>query len=207
MIDLYFFPTPNGQKLTIALEELGLPYQLFPINILKGDQFKPEFLAISPNNKMPALVDHNPPGGGEPVTVFESGAMLLYLAEKTGQLLPSDLRGRYEVTQWLFWQMAGLGPMTGQANHFIIYAKEKVPYAMDRYLTEVKRLLSVLDKQLSTREYIAGTYSVADIASLPWVIGVERLGVERSAYPHVNAWVERLTARPAVQRGLAIKVG
>ncbi|MFM7199836.1 MAG: glutathione binding-like protein [Myxococcota bacterium] len=205
MIDLYFFPTPNGLKLTIALEELELPYRVIPINIMKGDQFKPEFLAISPNNKMPALVDHEPLGGGEPLTVFESGAMLLYLAEKTGKLLPQDLRARYEVTQWLFWQMAGLGPMTGQANHFIIYAKEKVPYAMDRYLTEVKRLLSVLDKQLSTQEYIAGEYSVADIASLPWVIGVDRLGVELSSYPQVDAWVKRLQARPAVQRGLAVK--
>lgn len=205
MIDLYFFPTPNGLKLTIALEELELPYRVIPINILKGDQFKPEFLAISPNNKMPALVDHEPLGGGEPLAVFESGAMLLYLAEKTGKLLPQDLRARYEVTQWLFWQMAGLGPMTGQANHFIIYAKEKVPYAMDRYLTEVKRLLSVLDKQLATREYIAGEYSVADIASLPWVIGVDRLGLELSSYPQVDAWVKRLQARPAVQRGLAVK--
>lgn len=205
MIDLYFFPTPNGLKLTIALEELELPYRVIPINIIKGDQFKPEFLAISPNNKMPALVDHEPLGGGEPLAVFESGAMLLYLAEKTGKLLPQDLRARYEVTQWLFWQMAGLGPMTGQANHFIIYAKEKVPYAMDRYLTEVKRLLSVLDKQLATREYIAGEYSVADIASLPWVIGVDRLGLELSSYPQVDAWVKRLQARPAVQRGLAVK--
>ncbi|WP_433933151.1 glutathione S-transferase N-terminal domain-containing protein [Sorangium cellulosum] len=203
MIDLYYWPTPNGWKISIMLEETGLPYKLIPVNIGRGDQFKPEFLAISPNNRMPAIVDHDPPGGGAPISVFESGAILLYLAEKTGQLMPSDLRGRHEVTQWLMWQMGGLGPMSGQAGHFGQYAPEKIPYAIERYTNEVRRLYGVMDKRLADRAYLAGEYSIADVASFPWVTLYDRYGIALDALPNLKRWIDALRARPAVQRGLA----
>jgi GST-like protein len=201
MIDLHYWPTPNGWKVSIMLEEVALPYRIVPVNIGRGEQFKPEFLAISPNNRMPAIVDHDPPGGGEPVAVFESGAILLYLAEKTGKLMPKDLRGRYDVTQWLMWQMGGLGPMMGQANHFKVYAKDKIPYAIDRYMKEVNRLFGVLDHRLADREFIAGEYSIADIASWSWVIASERLGQPLEEFPNLKRWHDTMNARPAVQRG------
>ncbi|XXU08216.1 glutathione S-transferase N-terminal domain-containing protein [Sorangium sp. So ce854] len=203
MIDLYYWPTPNGWKISIMLEETGLPYKLIPINIGRGEQFKPEFLAISPNNRMPAIVDHDPPGGGAPISVFESGAILLYLAEKTGQLMPSDLRGRHDVTQWLMWQMGGLGPMSGQAGHFGQYAPEKIPYAIERYTKEVRRLYGVMDKRLADRPYLAGEYSIADVASFPWAILHDRFGIALDELPNLKRWIEALRARPAVARGLA----
>ncbi|XYH99032.1 glutathione S-transferase N-terminal domain-containing protein [Sorangium sp. So ce1128] len=203
MIDLYYWPTPNGWKISIMLEEAGLPYKLIPVNIGRGDQFKPEFLAISPNNRMPAIVDHDPAGGGAPISVFESGAILLYLAEKTGQGMPSDLRGRYEVIQWLMWQMGGLGPMSGQAGHFGQYAPEKIPYAIERYTKEVRRLYGVMDKRLADRPYLAGEYSIADIASFPWAILHDRFGVALDELPNFKRWLEAMRARPAVERGLA----
>ncbi|WP_437571320.1 glutathione S-transferase N-terminal domain-containing protein [Sorangium sp. So ce542] len=203
MIDLYYWPTPNGWKISIMLEETGLPYKLIPVNIGRGDQFKPEFLAISPNNRMPAIVDHDPPGGGAPISVFESGAILLYLAEKTGQLIPSDVRGRYEATQWLMWQMGGLGPMTGQAGHFSQYAPEKIPYAIERYTNEVRRLYGVMDKRLADRPYLAGEYSIADVASFPWAMLYERYGVSADELPNFKRWIDAVRARPAVARGLA----
>src|SRR6185503_19487219 len=169
MLDLYFWTTPNGYKIAIALAEMNLPHRVVPVNLGKGEQFKPEYLAISPNNKMPALVDDDPKGGGAPISVFESGAILLYLAEKAGQFLPSDLRGRFEVMQWLFWQMAGLGPMAGQNGHFNVFAPEKIPYAIERYTKETNRLYGVLDKRLADREFVAGAYSIADIACYPWI--------------------------------------
>lgn len=205
MIDLHYWPTPNGWKISIALEETGLPYQVIPVNIGRGDQFKPEFLAISPNNRMPAIVDHDPPGGGAPIAMFESGAILLYIAEKTGKLMPSDLRGRYEVTQWLMWQMGGLGPMSGQANHFRVYAAEKIPYAIERYLNEVRRLYGVMDKRLADRAFLAGEYSIADIASWPWVTAHERLEVSLDDFPNLKRWFELLGARPAVAKGYALR--
>lgn len=204
MIDLHYWPTPNGYKISIMLEETGLPYKVVPVNIGKGEQFTPEFLAISPNNRMPAIVDHEPPSGGAPIAIFESGAILLYLAEKTGQLLPKDLRGRYEVTQWLMWQMGGLGPMSGQAGHFRFYTGEPNPYALDRYTKEVNRLYGVMDRRLSDREYLGGEYSIADIASFPWVAGWERLGQNLPAFPHLSRWFNAIQARPAVERGLAV---
>ncbi|WP_437673223.1 glutathione binding-like protein [Sorangium sp. So ce131] len=204
MIDLYYWPTPNGWKISIMLEEVGLPYNLVPVNIGKGDQFKPEFLAISPNNRMPAIVDHEPLGGGAPLSIFESGAILLYLAEKTGKLQPTDVRGRYEVAQWLMWQMGGLGPMSGQAGHFRAFAPEKIPYAIDRYTNEVNRLYGVMNKRLADRAYLAGDYSIADIASFPWVTGYERLGQSIEEFPHLKRWVDEIRARPAVARGLAV---
>lgn len=204
MIDLYYWPTPNGWKISIMLEETGLPYKLIPVNIGRGDQFQPEFLAISPNNRMPAIVDHEPAGGGAPISVFESGAILLYLAEKTGQGIPSDLRGRYEVTQWLMWQMGGLGPMSGQAGHFGQYAPEKIPYAIERYTKEVRRLYGVMDKRLADRPYLAGEYSIADIASFPWAILHDRYGIALDELPNFKRWLEAMRGRPAVERGLAV---
>ena len=205
MIDLYFWSTPNGRKVSIALEELGLPYKVLPINIGRGDQFKPEFLAISPNNRIPAIVDHAPSDGGAPISVFESGAILLYLAEKTGSLIPRDVRGRTEVLEWLMWQMGGVGPMFGQANHFAVYALEKLPYAIDRYINEVKRLFKVLNTRLEHREFVAGAYSIADIASFPWVHSAHtRLLKDVSDYPHVVRWLTAIHARPAAARGLAV---
>ena len=204
MIDLHYWPTPNGWKVSIMLEETGLPYRLVPVNIGRGEQFKPDFLAISPNNRMPAIVDHDPPGGGEPVSVFESGAILVYLGEKTGQFLPSDLRGRYEVLQWVMWQMGGLGPMAGQAHHFRQYAPEKLPYAIDRYTKEVNRLYGVLNKRLASREYLAGAYSIADMASWPWVVPWANQGQSLEEFPHLLRWFEAVKARPGVERGFAV---
>jgi GST-like protein len=200
MIDLYYWTTPNGHKITIFLEETGLPYKIIPVNIGKGEQFQREFLAISPNNRIPALVDHDPPDRGGPISVFESGAMLVYLAEKTGRFLPADLRGRTETMQWLFWQMGNLGPMSGQNNHFSQYAVEKLPYAIDRYRNEVNRLYGVLNRRLAERAYLAGDYSIADMASYPWVVPYERQGQKLEDFPHLRRWFEAIRARPAVVR-------
>jgi GST-like protein len=200
MIDLHYWTTPNGHKITIFLEEACLPYKIVPIAIGKGEQFKPEFLAISPNNRIPALVDHAPADGGKPVSVFESGAMLLYLADKTGKFIASDLRGRVATLEWLFWQMGGLGPMSGQNNHFSNYAVEKIPYAMDRYRNEVNRLYGVMDKRLASNQYLAGEYSIADMACYPWVVPYERQGQKLEDFPNLKRWFEAIKARPAVMR-------
>jgi GSH-dependent disulfide-bond oxidoreductase len=202
-IDLFYWPTPNGWKITIALEEMGLPYNVIPVNIGKGEQFKPDFLAISPNNKMPAIIDRQGPGG-QPIGVFESGAILMYLARKTGKFLPADERGRVEVEQWLFWQMGGFGPMLGQNHHFSLYAPEKIPYAIDRYRNETHRLYGVLNKRLADREHVAGAYSVADMAIVGWAKLWERQGMDIAEFPHVKRWLDMLMARPAVQAGLAV---
>ena len=202
-IELYYWPTPNGWKITIMLEECGLPYTVLPVNIGKGDQFKPEFLSISPNNKMPAIVDHEGPGG-KPISVFESGAILQYLGRKTGKFYPQDERARVEVDQWLFWQMGGFGPMLGQAHHFRIYAPEKIPYAIDRYTNETHRLYGVLNKRLADREFVAGEYSIADMAIAPWAKLWERQGQNIDEFPHAKRWLETVLARPAVQRGIAV---
>jgi GST-like protein len=200
MIDLYHWPTPNGHKITIFLEEAGLAYRTHPVNIGKGDQFKPEFLAISPNNRMPAIVDQAPAGGGKPVSLFESGAILLYLSEKTGLFLPQDLRGRAEVLQWLFWQVGGLGPMSGQNGHFSFYAPEKIPYAIERYVKETNRLYGVMDGRLADRPFLAGDYSIADMASYPWVVPYERYGQRLEDFPNLRRWFEAIKARPAVAK-------
>ena len=204
MIDLYYWPTPNGWKISIMLEECGLPYRTIPVNIGKGEQFKPEFLAISPNNRMPAIVDHAPADGGAPVSIFESGAILLYLAEKSGRFLPQGLRERYGVMQWLMWQMGGLGPMAGQNGHFLLYAPEKVPYGIERYGKEVNRLYGVLDGQLArTGAFVAGPeYSIADMAIFPWIRTHEAQKVPLADFPHVQRWYNDLFQRPAVKRGL-----
>ena len=208
MIDLYYWPTPNGWKISSAVEEMGLPYRVVPVDIGAGDQFKPEFLEISPNNRMPALVDHAPEGGGDPVRIFESGAILLYLADKSGQFLPKDLRGRTSATQWLMWQMGGLGPMFGQDGHFKLYAPEKLPYAIDRYDRECRRLLGVMDGQLqATGDCLAGAYSIADMAVFPWIVTAKRRDIDLAAYPAVQSWFTRLRARPAVQRGMELLKG
>ncbi len=204
MIDLYYWTTPNGHKITIFLEEAGLPYKIFPVNISRGDQFKPEFLAISPNNRMPAIVDREPADRGAPLSVFESGAILVYLAEKTGRFMPRDLRGRNEVMQWLFWQMAGLGPMLGQNHHFAIYAPEKSPYAIDRYVRETSRLYQVLDNRLKDREFVAGEYSIADMACYPWIVPWKRQGQDLDDFPNVKRWFEAVAARPAVVRAYEV---
>lgn len=203
MIDLYYWTTPNGHKITIFLEEAEVPYTIHPINIGKGDQFQPEFLKISPNNRIPAIVDQDPVGGGEPISVFESGAILQYLAEKTGQFLPSDLRQRVEVMQWLFWQMGGLGPMLGQNHHFGQYAPEKIPYAINRYVKETERLYGVLNERLSDRDFVAGDYSIADMAAYPWIVPYERQQQDLNNFPHVKRWFEAIQSRPAVQRAYA----
>jgi GST-like protein len=200
MIDLYYWTTPNGHKITIFLEEAELPYTVIPINIGKGDQFQPEFLKISPNNRIPAIVDREPADGGDPISVFESGAILLYLAEKTGKLIPQDSRGRVDVLQWLFWQMGGLGPMAGQNHHFSQYAPEKIPYAINRYVNETGRLYAVLDKQLSDREFVAGEYSIADIAIYPWIVPYDRQGQKLEDFPNVQRWFDAIKARPATIR-------
>jgi GST-like protein len=200
MIDLYFAATPNGLKAKLFLEEAQLPYRAIPVSLSKGEQFKPEFLAISPNNKIPAIVDHAPAGGGEPVTLFESGAILLYLAEKIGRFIPQDIHGRAEVLQWLFWQMAGLGPMAGQIGHFNVYAPEKVPYAIDRYTRETSRLYGVLDRRLADRPFIAGEFSIADIACYPWIVPHEAHGQDLGAFPHLKRWFESMATRPATLR-------
>lgn len=200
MIDLYYWPTPNGHKITLFLEEAELPYRIIPVNIGRGEQFEPSFLKIAPNNRIPAIVDHEPAGGGEPISIFESGAILLYLAEKTGKFLPSDLRGRFDVLQWLFWQMGGLGPMAGQNHHFVHYAPEKIPYAIDRYVRETARLYGVLDKRLADRDYIAGEYSIADMACYPWVVPHEAQRQNLADFPNLKRWLERVAARPATVR-------
>ncbi len=205
MIDLYYWTTPNGHKITMFLEEAGLPYRIVPVNISRGEQFKPDFLRISPNNRMPAIVDHAPADGGEPLAVFESGAILLYLADKIGRFIPADLRGRNMALQWLFWQMGGLGPMAGQNHHFVQYAPEKIPYAMERYVKETARLYAVLDKHLSDgREFIAGAeYSIADMACYPWVVLYEWQSQKIEHTPHVAAWFERIKHRAATERAYA----
>ncbi|MBD2508335.1 glutathione S-transferase N-terminal domain-containing protein [Nostoc muscorum FACHB-395] len=200
MIDLYYWTTPNGHKITIFLEEVGLQYTINPVNIGAGDQFKPEFLKISPNNRIPAIVDHEPVDGGAPISVFESGAILLYLAEKTGKLIPQDLRQRTQVLEWLFWQMSGLGPMAGQNHHFSAYAPEKIEYAINRYVNETGRLYGVLNKQLADREFVAGDYSIADIAAYPWIVPYERQSQNLEDFPHLNRWFETIKARPATIR-------
>ena len=204
MIELYFWPTPNGHKISIALEEMELPYEIRPVNIGKGDQFKPEFLAFSPNNRMPAIIDHDGPGG-KPFTVFESGAILLYLAEKTGQLMPTAQNERIAVYEWLMWQMGGFGPMLGQAHHFNYYAPKKVDYAMKRYSSEANRLYGVLDRRLAKTKFVAGeVYSIADIAILPWTRTYQRQNVTIEDYPHVAAWREELGSRDAVVAGMKV---
>jgi GST-like protein len=197
MIDLYYAPTPNGQKMALFVEEAGLEYKLIPVNIGKGDQFKPEYLLISPNNKIPAMVDHDPKDGGAPIPIFESGAMLLYLAEKIGRFIPADLRGRVEVLKWLFWQMGGLGPMAGQNGHFNTHAPEKIPYAMTRYINETHRLYGVLNKQLEGREFIAGDYSIADMASYPWIVPYKSHGQDLEEFPALKRWFDAIAKRPA----------
>jgi GSH-dependent disulfide-bond oxidoreductase len=204
-IDLYFWSTPNGWKISIMLEECGLPYAVHPVNIGKGDQLKPDFLAISPNNKIPAIVDPDGPGGA-PIAVFESGAILQYLGRKTGRFYPADERRRVEVEEWLFWQVGGLGPMAGQTHHFRVYAPEKIPYAVERFTKEVARLYGVMDRRLATREFLAGEYSIADIACIGWVKLWQRQGQNLDDVPNLKRWLEAVLARPAVQRGLAVKV-
>ena len=204
MIDLYYWTTPNGHKITLFLEETGLPYTLHPVNIGVGDQFKPEFLAIAPNNRIPAIVDRAPADGGAPLSVFESGAILLYLAEKTGRFQPDDRRGLVEVTEWLFWQMAGLGPMLGQNHHFSQYAPEKIPYAIDRYVKETGRLYAVLDRRLEGRAFIAGDYSIADMACYPWIVPYQRQGQTLDDFPQVKRWFESIRERPATVRAYAL---
>jgi GSH-dependent disulfide-bond oxidoreductase len=203
MIDLHYWTTPNGHKVTLLLEELGVDYRIVPVNISQGDQFKPEFLAIAPNNRIPAIVDHAPADGGEPLSVFESGAILQYLAEKTGRFMPTDVRGRTTVMQWLFWQMGGLGPMAGQNHHFVQYAPEKIPYAIDRYVNETHRLYSVLDKHLANRTFIAEEYSIADIACYPWIVPHARQQQKLDEFPALKRWFETIAARPATARAYA----
>jgi GST-like protein len=204
MIDLYYWTTPNGHKITMFLEETGLPYNIVPVHIGKGEQFTPEFLAIAPNNRIPAIVDHAPADGGAPISLFESGAILQYLAEKTGQFLPADARGRAEVSQWLFWQMGGLGPMAGQNHHFALYAPEKIDYAIKRYVNETNRLYGVLDRRLADRAYVAGdAYSIADMAAYPWIVPHERQGQKLEDFPHLARWFASIAARPATQRAYA----
>jgi GSH-dependent disulfide-bond oxidoreductase len=203
MIDVYFWPTPNGHKVTIALEELGLPYHVIPVNIAKGDQFKPEFLKISPNNKMPAIVDRSGPGGG-PISIFESGAILIYLAERTGRLMPKDQRGRYRVLEWLMFQMASVGPMLGQAHDFRRYAPEHIQYAIARYTNEARRIYNVVDKRLGEVSCLAGDYSIADIATYPWLRLHKLQGQNLDDFPNLKRWYEAIEARPAIQKGLAV---
>ena len=205
MIDLHYAPTPNGWKISIMLEELGLPYTVIPVNIRAGEQFRPEFLAISPSNRIPAIVDRAPADGGEPFSVFETGAILIYLAEKTGRFLPTDMRGRSQVVQWVMWQMSGLGPMLGQHGHFALYAAEKIPYAIERYRDEAARLYRVLDTQLGkTGAYVAGDYSIADIACFPWTMTHKAQGFTLDDYPNIRRWYAEVRARPQLQAGLAI---
>ncbi len=203
MIDLYTWPTPNGFKVSIMLEETGLPYTVIPVDISMGDQFEPEFLKISPNNKMPAIVDHDGPDGG-PYALFESGAILMYLAEKTGRFMPSAVAGRYRVIQWLMFQMGGIGPMLGQAHHFRQYAPEPLPYAIDRYTNETGRLYGVMDRRLGDSEYLAGDYSIADIACFPWIRSYERQGQKLEDFANVKRWFEAIGDRPAVRKGLQV---
>jgi GST-like protein len=203
-IEVYYWPTPNGHKITMMLEECGLPYDIKPVNIGTGDQFKPEFLAISPNNRMPAIVDPDGPGG-QPISVFESGAILQYLGRKTGKFYPADERARVAVDEWLFWQMGGLGPMAGQAHHFRNYAPEKIKYGIDRYTNEVNRLYGVMNTRLATRDFLADTYSIADMASYPWVRPYKNQGQDLAEFPHLERWFQRIRERPAVAK--AVKIG
>ena len=200
MIELYYWPTPNGHKITIFLEEAEIDYQIMTVNIGQGDQFKPEFLKISPNNRIPAIIDHHPADGGEPISVFESGAILFYLAQKTGKFLPSQPRERIQVMEWLFWQVGGLGPMAGQNHHFGQYAPLKIPYAIDRYVRETNRLYGVLERQLQGKEYITGNYSIADMACYPWVVPHQRQQQNLEQFPNLQQWFERMAARAAVIR-------
>ncbi|RMO63589.1 hypothetical protein ALQ29_04076 [Pseudomonas marginalis pv. marginalis] len=201
MIDLYYWTTPNGHKVSLFLEEAGLPYKVHPINIGQGDQFKPDFLKIAPNNRIPAIVDQNPTDGGAPISLFESGAILLYLAEKTGQFIPKDLRGRQEALQWLFWQMGGLGPMAGQNHHFSQFAPEKIPYAIKRYVEETARLYGVLDRRLAGRAFVAGEdYSIADMAIYPWIVSHKWQSQRLEDFPHVQRWFNSIKERPATVR-------
>ena len=204
MIELYYWPTPNGHKITLFLEESGVPYRIVPVDIAKGEQFKPEFLAFSPNNRMPAIIDREPADRGEPITVFESGAILIYLAEKTGQFLPKDLRGRNSVLEWLCWQIGGLGPMAGQNHHFNHYAPEKLPYAIERYVKETNRLYGVMDRRLAQHPYLGGAdYSIADMAAYPWIVPWQLQSQDLAKFPALKAWVEKIAARPATQRAYA----
>ncbi len=208
MIELFYWPTPNGHKITIFLEETGLPYQIHPVNIGAGDQFKPDFLKISPNHRMPAIIDTAPSDGGEPISIFESGAILTYLGEKTGKFLPAAPREKFAVLEWLFWQMSGLGPMAGQNHHFAIYAPEKLPYAVDRYVNETNRLYGVLDGQLAKMRdsggFVAGAYSIADMACYPWVVPWKNQGQNLDDFPDLRRWFDAIRARPAVQRAYEI---
>ena len=205
MIDLYYWPTPNGHKITLFLEEAGLPYTVKPVDIGKGDQFQPEFLAFSPNNKMPAIIDHAPADGGAPLSVFESGAILVYLANKTGRFFGADVRQKVEVNQWLMWQMAGLGPMTGQYGHFNVYAPERIDYAIDRYTREVQRLLGVLDRRLAGRSFIAGEeYTIADMAAYPWINPYTKAPLDLEPYPELRRRHAEIAARPATHRAYAL---
>ena len=200
MIDLYYWTPPNGHKVLIFLEEVGVPHRVLPVNISKGEQFAPDFLRIAPNNRIPAIVDTAPADGGAPISIFESGAILQYLAEKTGQFLSADVRGRVEIMQWLFWQMGGLGPMAGQNHHFVQYASQSIPYAMDRYVNETNRLYGVLDKRLAERDYIAGDYSIADMAAYPWIVPHRRQKQNLDEFPHLKRWFGTIGARSAVKR-------
>jgi GST-like protein len=205
MIELHYWPTPNGHKVSLFLEEAGLPYQIKLVNIGRGDQFKPDYLKISPNNKMPAIVDTDPLGGGAPLSLFESGAILEYLAQKTGRFLPSSPRERYQVLEWLYWQVGGLGPMLGQNHHFNRYAPEKIPYAIDRYVNETRRLYGVLEQRLAGRDFIAGTdYTIADMAAYPWIVPHEAQGMKLEDFPSLASWFERIRERPATRRAYAI---
>ena len=203
MIDVYYWPTPNGHKVTIFLEETGTPYKIVPVNIGKGEQFAPEFLKFSPNNRMPAIIDHEGPGG-KAISIFESGAILMYLAEKTGKLMPSETRAKYQVIEWLMFQMAGVGPMFGQRGHFMRAAPEKLPYAIERYTNESRRLLNVIDKRLGESEYLAGAYSIADIATYPWVVGTRREPEQLESRPNFKRWLDAIGERPAVKKGVAV---
>ena len=203
MIDLYYWTTPNGHKVTIFLEEAGLPYRIHPINLGKDAQFQPDFLKIGPNNKIPAIVDHEPPGGGAPISLFESGAILFYLANKHSRFISTDIRERLVAVEWLFWQVGGLGPMAGQNHHFSAAAPEKIPYAIDRFVKETARLYGVLDRQLADREFIAGNYSIADMASYPWIVPYERQGQNLDDFPNLKRWFATMKARPAVVRAYA----
>ena len=203
MIDLYYWTTPNGHKITLFLEESGLTYTIHPVNLNRGEQFKPQFLAISPNNRIPAIVDNDPAGGGPRLSVFESGAILLYLAEKTGKFLPGDLRGRTEVLEWLFWQIGGLGPMAGQNHYFKQYAREAHKFAIERYENETNRLYAVLNKRLANRDFVAGDYSIADMAIYPWIVHHERQGQKLEDTPHLKRWFDAIAARPATKRAYA----
>ena len=204
MIDLYYWTTPNGHKITIFLEEAGVPYHIHPVNIGRGEQFTPDFLKIAPNNRIPAIVDHAPVDGGAPISVFESGAILLYLAEKTGKFISADLRRRTQTLEWLFWQMGGLGPMAGQNHHFGTYAPEKIPYAINRYVNETNRLYGVLNKRLEHLPFIAGDYSIADMAAYPWIVPHARQGQKLEDFPHLQRWFNAIAERPATQRAYAL---